>query len=347
MSRFVDLAPSTEPFFSSFFGAALTGAALASAAEGGGAAAPPAAPLLAASLIAPPSLRFLSALAFGAASLEAAVVLEAFTPPSPPRFTGSFFALPEWSTLPPRSGTAPIFTVFTNDFMRLFGPETRAVTARANTLRLTAKALHSESGGASLAPRRQPAHMRESTSALFRWPAAGLAFSPAIIDCTVTSRRRSKICRRKVYSFLNDRDASRMFICCMRDQPPFSAGRLAARGTSAGASFAVTASAMAVRPSFSAPSPAAVPARPWRLFKRSVARVKLFELSTAVVTPSRCSPGRSAQSATAPFGPASAGKSKPRRASRRAVMRSEQASTRSAPRQGAEAVGEGRSRGKR
>mmetsp|Transcript_21007 Transcript_21007/g.62866 ORF Transcript_21007/g.62866 Transcript_21007/m.62866 type:complete len:253 (-) Transcript_21007:499-1257(-) len=228
--------------------------------------------------------------------------------------------------MPPRSGTAPMITDFTAEWVFELGPATRAVTALASTPRVQARALHSERGGASTTDRRHPAHIRESASATLRWPSGDWAFSPADMACTETSKRLKRICRRVLYSVRNICAASRTPISCINDQPPpFSAGASAASGVWVGtAPLACAASATLARHSANGPSAggSAAPASRARSAIRPRARPRLSE-PTAEAMPSRLSAGRSTQPPTSSAGPASAARSKPRPACIRAVSTSE------------------------
>mmetsp|Transcript_87416 Transcript_87416/g.252076 ORF Transcript_87416/g.252076 Transcript_87416/m.252076 type:complete len:245 (-) Transcript_87416:55-789(-) len=230
-----------------------------------------------------------------------------------------------------------MITDFTAELTRDPGPATRADTALASVPRVHAKALHSDNGGASLMERRQPDHMRDNTSATWRWPSGNCAFSPADMDCTETSRRRSRICRRVLYSCRSICAVSRTPISCMRLQPPpLRAGASPARSEAATvAPRASTTPAMDSKRSARGASSgcsgklAALP----RSRTSSFARAMLAELSTAEAMPSRPSPGLSAQPATCSAGPASAVKSKPRPAIIRAARTSDATSAINARRQ--------------
>mmetsp|Transcript_116698 Transcript_116698/g.371266 ORF Transcript_116698/g.371266 Transcript_116698/m.371266 type:complete len:253 (+) Transcript_116698:525-1283(+) len=238
--------------------------------------------------------------------------------------------------MPPRSGTSPMSTFFTFDVSLEPGPATRAVTARKITPRVTASALHSESGGASLMFRLQPAHMRESMSATFRRPLGTIAFSFTDMLWTVQSRRFKRMRRRTLYSSRSCCAASRTFISCISDHlPPFSAGASAASASvirTAPLASAASVIFFSCSTSFSealtctSEAVAMSCTKPW-------AKGKLLELSTAEAMPSKLSAGLSPHSLTSSTGPAVASISKPRPACRRTAKRSDVTSASSAPRQ--------------
>mmetsp|Transcript_126709 Transcript_126709/g.354739 ORF Transcript_126709/g.354739 Transcript_126709/m.354739 type:complete len:323 (-) Transcript_126709:867-1835(-) len=244
------------------------------------------------------------------------------------------------SGMPPRSGTEPMMTDFTDELTFEPRPATRAEMTFARTPRVQARALHSDNGGASLMLRRQPDHILDNVSATFRWPSGVCANSPADIDCTDTSRRRSKICRRVVYSSRSICAISRTFISWSKDQlPPFNAGASEASGEPmATTPLAAAASAIfnklsgRATPSCNSEIPAAL----LRSLTSPRAKDKLAALSTVVAMPSKPSSpstGFSAQPPISSVGPANAGKSKPRPAARRAASTSEPTSASKARRQ--------------